>query len=206
MDKVKILIEKYGLPEDIAIITDGWLRETELVEKTKKEPFPSHEFINSKKYSILKIFGSDKDRNDKLEKIANSRPVEREVILDNEAGHKAIVLDPQIIKISFKIGKETIKIEDPLIIEYIRECLCKNNIPFERKQSNRPKDETIDWLKGAVESLIIRSPKHFSKKEKINWIADILTLYNVRHPDTNMKEFVTNLLYPRVVKTSQKTQ
>lgn len=216
MDKVKILMEWYKIPEAMALRIDEKLQVVSLhevnipkpvIKSTNKEVIervrkaePIHEVIPIGDQSGKVLVNHDE----------NGIPIRTIKI----GGAKLVTLTPQILEVKFIVkGKpknETLSINDPAIIELIRLRLCAPDvIPMNPKKPHRPKIPHTSILKELANELM-----NGSNDEKYEWngfseellqfekhyrIGDIFSLYLEswsKMEYLNKLQNVVNLLRP----------
>lgn len=104
MEKVKLLIDKYGLPENVAKNIDT---EIQIYKLLKQESKGFRECDNPKA----------------VERIKNAEPIQ---LLTKHESFEVLETIPLIKKIQFKINTKYVCIDDPYLIEKIRQCVFSN--------------------------------------------------------------------------------
>jgi hypothetical protein len=117
--------------------------------------------------------------------------------------------ETQITRISFKVGNETISIDDPAIIEYLRQCLKKTDILYTpTPKASRPKLTYNRILKVLALELMEGSffplqdewngcPNDWTKDQKYHFVGDIfadcMQSWN-KKTSTKRRQDIINLL------------
>jgi len=175
MERIEVLIKKYGLSEEVAYHVHHKLEFAILLEADRQNPI------------IL-----DKENRKAIELIKKAKP-EKFIPVGEQSEKERIKADgtrsisieglkimreiPKITKVSFRIGKKNVSFDDPVIIEMLRQRLCEDDIkPEPPKKANRPTMQENILLKELVEYLMEYS-KYEGKESNYRSIAEIFGLY-----------------------------
>jgi hypothetical protein len=191
MDKIQILMEKYGLSAKMAYRVEGDLEHCSLYEF--KIAYPDIKSDNKKNVDLIckaepinrkTLVGSqDEIIRFKIDKEGNQYRSIR------VGGPAVIELFPQIKSISFKLINQRISIDDPAIIEYLRQCLCKESLTYtQKREAKRPKKYHYRIMKVLAMELMDGSfdnerddwkgwSNELTKKQKYVNVCEIFKLY-----------------------------
>ncbi len=179
MEKINILIEKYGLTEKVAYQIENGLAAVELFEKKlhqtvidKNNADAIKKIIQAEPETLVIPVGDQSDKL-RIKHDASGNPYKSIKV----GGSSIAKYDHKINKVSFKIGSKTVSFNDPVIIEKLRRCLSDMNPePIPPKEANRPADASKRPLKTIIELLLIQLPDE-PKQQKKYKIGEIFALF-----------------------------
>jgi hypothetical protein len=197
MDKIKLLVEKYKLPEAVAYEVERLLIKVSLLEikPLKKSPMKDNPTI----VDVIKAAApirkttpiGEQNEQPRIKHHDDGTPYKS----INASGAKYIERVPQITNIQFLINGERYTIDDPVVIEFIRNSLIKFDASYTPKRpAHAPKKSEKAVLKMAAKLLSENLPEDLVKIKYRN-IGEIFKLYLHSWEDSN-KHFddVGNLL------------
>lgn len=171
MDKIKLLMDEYGLPESVAKEVEekihiGRLYDVKLYQWKSTPQDVVDKIVQSEPgFKMIPIIYRDD----------NWRPAIKNKKLqwtqDKVVGYTMDVA-PKIYKVKFIIGAETLTIDDPFLIELLRKCLEGAKAQPSKSKGNQPKHPALKDL--ATTLMKFKSGTPYAKRV---FVGQIFALY-----------------------------
>jgi hypothetical protein len=199
MDKVKLLMDKYGLPEGLAYEVERQFQIADLFEvpASTQPPKKDNELVvdivrNAVWQKKITLVGDQSDKV-RIKHHADGTPYKSIAV----GGPKFIEFLPQITQVQFLINNERYSIDDMNVIEYLRKCLVKYEGNFmPKRKASRPKKPSKKVLAELAVKLMNHSNAEFPYGKRV-FAGEIFAIFlpEWRKYDNEMlQDSISNLM------------